>query len=187
MSLFADFVIGSDIKTEYQVIHVNFANIWFLLNAARAIETGWVVQLNEDATFGFCRADIDMIALGFCSFCGSNNSVCFSYILHSTEGEKLYTVTFYEMQTAVMAVLKANTEKDCKSSTYIKSLKTRPNVVAYLDGQRFAANKLPVDLAQCGQLPGFSCFSREVFGFPPNICGNHLTGNFPFLSIPCMV
>ena len=73
-----------DIQPEYQVIHINFASVWFLLNAVRAIETGWVVQLNGDATFGFCRTDIDMIALGFCSFGDSNNPVCFSYIPHQT-------------------------------------------------------------------------------------------------------
>ena len=114
----------------------------------RAIETGWIVQLNGDAAFGFCRSDIDMIALGFCSFGGSNNPVCFSYIPHQTEGEKLYTKTFYEMQRAVMSVLKAKTEKDCEFSTYIKMLKKRPNVVVYLDGLSFAENKLPVDQAQ---------------------------------------
>ena len=82
--------------------------------------TGWVVQLNGDAIFGFCLANIDMIALDFCSYGGSNDPLCFSYILHQTEGEKLHTVTFYEMQSAVMAVLKAKTEKDCEFSTYIK-------------------------------------------------------------------
>jgi hypothetical protein len=47
---------------------VNFANIWFLLKAVRAIETGWAVQLTGDIIFGFCSANIDMIALGFCLF-----------------------------------------------------------------------------------------------------------------------
>jgi hypothetical protein len=32
MQLYAAFVIGQDIKPEYQVIHINFANVWFLLN-----------------------------------------------------------------------------------------------------------------------------------------------------------
>jgi hypothetical protein len=41
--LYKAFVIGMDIKPEYQVIHINFASVWFLLNAVRAIETGWVV------------------------------------------------------------------------------------------------------------------------------------------------
>ena len=84
LPLYIAIVIGYDIKQERQVIQINFASTWFLLNAVRAIETGWVNQLNGDATFGFCRADIDMIALGFCSFVGSNNSVCFSYIPHQS-------------------------------------------------------------------------------------------------------
>ena len=164
------FVIGWDIKPERQVIQINFANAWFLLNAVRAIETGWTVQLNGDATFGFCRADIDMIALGFCSFGGANNPVCFSYIPHQAEGEKLYTKTYYEMQSAVMALLKVDTRKDCDFSKYMIMLKSRRCVKDYLAGELFKANKLQVDQAQCDQLPGFSCFSHEVFGFPPNIC-----------------
>ncbi len=41
--LYKEFVIGMDIKPEYQFIHINFASVCFLLNAVRAIETGWVV------------------------------------------------------------------------------------------------------------------------------------------------
>ena len=113
--------MGYDIKPERQLIKINFANKWFLLNAVRAIETGWVMQLNGDATFGFCCANIDIIALGFCSFGVSNNPVCFSYIQHQTEGEKLYTKTYYEIQSAVVSLLKANTEKDCESSPHLLS------------------------------------------------------------------
>ena len=119
-----------------------------------------------------------MIALGFCSFGGANNPVCLSYIQHQSEGEKLYTKTYYEMQSAVMALSKAETGKACEFSTYMKMLKSRPEVVKYLAGPRFKENKLPVDQAQCDQLPGFSSFSHEVFRFPPNICGNHITGKY---------
>jgi hypothetical protein len=39
----------------------------FVLNAVRSIETGWGRgnQLNGDTTFGFCSANVDMMALGF--------------------------------------------------------------------------------------------------------------------------
>jgi hypothetical protein len=30
-----------------------------------SLQTGWVTQLNGDATFGFYRAELDMIELGF--------------------------------------------------------------------------------------------------------------------------
>jgi len=176
MPLFSTLVIGSDIKAERQVIHINFSSVWLLLNAVRAIETGWVVQLNGDATFGFCCADIDMIALGFCSFGGANNPVCFSYIPRQSEGEKLYTVTYFGMQKAVMSLLKANTEKDCEFTSCLKLLLGRPHVQQYLDSDEFRANKLPIDQAQCDQLAGWACFSREVFGRDPNVCSNHLTG-----------
>ena len=114
------------------MIQINFASTWFLLNAVRAIETGWTNQLNGDATFGLCRANTDMIALGFCSFGGSNNPVCFSYIPHQAEGEKLYTKTYYEMQSAVMALLKAETREACEFSTYMKMLKSRTELVHYI-------------------------------------------------------
>jgi hypothetical protein len=176
MPLFSAFVIGSDIKAERQVIHINFSSVWLLLNAVRAIETGWVVQLNGDATFGFCRADIDMIALGFCSFGGANNPVCFSYIPRQSEGEKLYTVTYFGMQKAVMSLLKANTEKDCEFTSCLQLLLCRPHVQHYLDSDEVRANKLLIDQAQCDQLAGWACFSREVLGRDPNVCCNHLTG-----------
>ena len=80
-----------------------------------------------------------------------------------------------------MAVLNAQTRKACEFFTYMQMLKSRPLVVEYLAGANFAANKLPNDQAQCDQLPGWSCFSHEVFGFPPNICSNHLTGKYRFL------
>jgi hypothetical protein len=115
LPMYTTFVIGWDIKPERQVIQINFSNVWFLLNAVRAVETGWIVQLNGDATFGFCRADIDMIALGFCSFGGANNPVCFSYIPHQSEGEKLYTKTYYEMQSAVIALLRWIPERNVTS------------------------------------------------------------------------
>ena len=87
------------------------------------------------------------------------------------------------MESAVMALLKAQTRKACEFFTYMKMLKTRPHVISYLAGEVFAANKHPVDQAQCDQLPGWSCFSHEVFGFPPNICGNHITGKYRFVIL----
>ena len=67
LPLFSAFVIGSDIKMERQAIHINLSAPWFLMNAIRALESGWTVQLNGNATFGFCRVAVDMIGLGFCS------------------------------------------------------------------------------------------------------------------------
>ena len=64
------FFIGSDLKQERQIFHINFFSQWFLFNAVRAIESGSVVQLNGCVIFRFCHAAIDMIVLGFCSMGG---------------------------------------------------------------------------------------------------------------------
>jgi hypothetical protein len=143
-----------------------------------------MVQLNGDATFDFCSADIDMIALGFCSFGGSNNPGFSSYTPHQPKGEKLYKVTFFEIQKAVMAVLRANTDQDYGFSTCVRTLKSRDHVATYLGSEEFTANKLPINQAQCHQLSKWACFSREVFDFPPNICGNHLTCMHSFGLFP---
>ncbi len=135
MPLFSAFVIRSDIKAEGHLFHINFSSVWLLSNAVRAIETGWVVHLNGDTTFGFCSADLDMIALGFCSFGGANNPVCFSYIPCQSEGEKLYTVTYFGIQKAVLSLIKANTDKDCEFSFCLKLLLGRPHVQQYLDAE----------------------------------------------------
>ncbi len=97
---------------------------WFLLNAIRALETSWVVQLNGDATFGFCRAAVDMIGLSFFSMGGANHPACWSYIPHQTEGELMYTVTYREMERAAIALFSesANLDKDCEFTTCLKHL-----------------------------------------------------------------
>jgi hypothetical protein len=98
------FVIGSNIKPERQAIHINLSAPWFLLNAISALETGWVVQLKGNAKFGFCRPAVNMIGLDFCSMGGANHLACWSYISHQTEGELMYTVTYCEMERAVIAL-----------------------------------------------------------------------------------
>ncbi len=44
-----------------------------------------------------------------------NNPACWSFIPYQVEleGQLTYTVTFYELQKAVLSLLKANTAKDC--------------------------------------------------------------------------
>ena len=98
------------------------------MNAIRALETGWTVQLNGDATFGFCRAAVDMIGLGFCAMGGANHPACWSLIPHQTEGELMYTVSFRETKQAALALFSANLDKtqiyympqasDCSAAGY---------------------------------------------------------------------
>jgi hypothetical protein len=118
LPLFSTFVIGSDIKPERQAIHINLSAPWFLMHAIGALETGWVVQLNGDATFGFCCAAVDMIGLGFCSM-GANHHACWSYIPHQTEVEFMYTVTYCEMERAAITLFSADWDKKCDITTFL--------------------------------------------------------------------
>ena len=69
------------------------------------------------------------------------------------------------MQSAVMTLLKTETRKACKFSTYMKMLKSRPEVVKYLAGPKFKENKLPVEQAQCDQLPEWHAFHTRCLDF----------------------
>jgi hypothetical protein len=120
LPLISAFVIGGDIKPERQAILINMSAPWFVPNAIRALETGWVVQLNGDATFGFCRAAVDMIGLCFGSMGGANHPACWPYIPHQTVGELMYTVTYSKMERAAIALFSANTDKKCEFSTCLK-------------------------------------------------------------------
>ena len=159
---------------------------WFLFVAIRALETGWVMQLNGDGTFGFCRAAVDMIGLGFCSMGGANHPACWSYIPHQTEGpgELMYTMTYREMDRAAIALLTVNVNKECKFTRYLKHLLAQPNVEKYMRGQKYQAGKLPIDQAQCDHQAEWRNFSLAVFKKPPNIFSTHLTGKRHFITFP---
>ena len=83
--LFSPIVIGRDINATRDIVHINLTSIWFLLNIFRVIASGWVFQLNGDATFSFCRVAVDMIGLGVNSVGNHNHPLCWSIIPHNTE------------------------------------------------------------------------------------------------------
>jgi hypothetical protein len=137
---------------------------------------GWVVQLNGDATFGLCRAAVDMIGLGFYSMGGANHPACSSFIPHQTEGELIYTVTYREMERAVIALFTANLDKECEFTTCLKHLLAQQRVQDYMRIQRYRDGLLAIDQAQCDHQAGWHNFCLNIFEKEPNICWNHMTG-----------
>ena len=97
LPLFSAFVLGNDIKQERQAIHISLSSPWFLFDAIRALECGWVVQLNGDGTFGVCRTAVDMLGLCFCSMGGANHPAVWSYIPYQTEGELMYSIVHHHL------------------------------------------------------------------------------------------
>ncbi len=98
----APVVIGRNLDAKRDIVHINLTSPWFLLNLLRVIVSRWVFQLNGDATFSFCRVAVDMSGLGVNSVGNHNHLVCWSIILHNTEGELTYTGTFIELQDAFL-------------------------------------------------------------------------------------
>jgi hypothetical protein len=158
------FVLGHDIKDHRALIPFNVSSAHFALNALRGIETGWGNQMNGEATFCFCSTNVDRICLRFNSMGLVNNPACWSYIPHQVKGQLTYTVTFYELQKAVISLLKANTAKDCPFSSCFKDLIWRPNVQRYICGFYYSVKKkLEIQTAQCDQLARWAfVLSRSI-------------------------
>ncbi len=130
------------------------------MNAISALETGWV-QLNEDATFGFCRSAMDMIGPGFCSMGGANHPTCWPFIPHQTEAELMYTVTCREMKRAFIALFTANLDKECKFTTCLKHLLAQQRVQEYMSKQSYRDGLLPTDQAECNHQAGWGNFASR--------------------------
>ncbi len=84
-NLFSPVIIGREVQAANDILHLNVTTPWFLLNVLSGIATGWVFQLNGDATFSFCKSAVDMIGLGVNSLGKHNHPLCWSIIQHSTE------------------------------------------------------------------------------------------------------
>jgi hypothetical protein len=178
--LFTPVVIGRNLDAPRDIVHINLTSLWFLFNLLRVIASGWVFQLNGDATFSFCRVAVDMIGLGVNSVGNHNHPVCWSIIPHNTEGELTYTGTFIEMQDAFLLLkdIKPCGKLDCEFCNCYKMLMQNENVIKYFAGDDFKERRIPVDTAQCDQIQGWGNFTREILGIDPNTCSVHLTGTY---------
>jgi hypothetical protein len=90
LDLHTTYVLGHDTKDIMMLAMIIFNLLapHFVLNAVRAIETGWGTLLNGYATFGFCRTNIYMIVFGFKSMVSVNNSACWSFFSHQADLQK---------------------------------------------------------------------------------------------------
>jgi hypothetical protein len=181
-NIYSAFVIGRDLNAARDIVHINITSLWFLSNILRQIATGWIFQLNADATFGFCRSAVDMIGFGVNSVGSHNHPLCWSIIPHQTEGELTYTGTYAELEEAFILSCSIRTcdREDCTSCATLKQLRAQERVIKYLASDTFKAGKIPVDTAQCDNILGFGNFTRAVFEMDPNVCKCHPLGEYSF-------
>jgi hypothetical protein len=184
--LFTPVVIGRNLDAQRDIVHMNLTSLWFLFNLLRVIASGWVFQLNGDATFSFCRVAVDMIGLGVNSVGNHNHPVCWSIIPHNMEGELTYTGTYNEMQDAFLLLEDIHTcgKLECEFCKSYNMLMENANVKKYFASKDFKElRRLPVDTAQCDQIQGWGNFTRETLGIDPNTCSVHLTGKYLFFVL----
>ncbi len=74
--LFEPFVIGRDLNAKDDIVYLKFS-MWHLLNFLRNIATGWLLQLNGDATYKVCRCGVALYSIGVNSIPHVNNPDCF--------------------------------------------------------------------------------------------------------------
>ena len=92
------------------------------------------------------------------------------------------------MQRAVMALLKAETEKACEFSQYMKMLTNRPNVVVYLNGSCFAGKTFQTIRRNVTSFRDGLAFHTRCSGFHLTYAAITLPVNIAFLDfILCMV
>jgi hypothetical protein len=119
----------------------------------------------------FCHNAVDKIGFGVNSVGSHNHPLCWSIILHQTEGELTYTGTYTELQEAFILSCGIRTcdRADCTSCATLKELRAQERVIKYLASDAFKAGKIPGDTAQCDNILGFGNFTRTVLNMNPNV------------------
>ena len=180
LDMYTPVVIGFDIQAAHDIVNINISNPHFLLNAFRAINSGWVFQLNADGTFNFCKHNVDMIGFGVNSIGGHNHPLCWSLIPSAGEGKLTYTKTFLELQSAVLLLddIVLCKVPGCAFCEKLTTIFDHPRTADYvhMEDSAFREDRLPIDSAQCDNILGFGNFTLEVLDMDPNICKNHALG-----------
>ena len=175
--LFSPIILGADIKAQRDLVYLQVSSPWFIFNVFRSMMAGWGTQLNADATFGFCRSNLDMIGLGVNSMGAHNNPLTWALIPHHGESEICYAGSYEHFQSAAIALLDVVTSDcDCEFCRTLNQIRDSPEVIRYVASEDHANGFLQITSAQCDNHQGFQNFARSVLELDPNICKNHVLG-----------
>ena len=93
------FVIRYSIDVEHQAvdnvagIYIAVSSVWMLLNVCRALNSGWPLQIQADATYGICAEAVGLLGFGVISLDVYNHLVGMA-IIPESESTKLYAETW---------------------------------------------------------------------------------------------
>ncbi len=171
-------MIGEDLNPSDDIVYMNMTSLWHIGNWLRAIDAGWIIQLNGDVTFKMNRRRVAALTLGVSSLGHVSNPLCWALIPETTEGEIIYSGTYQTFRDAVILVLKSFVCccDDCEACWMVHKLRNSPRVKKFMRSDEYKAGKLHVDATLCDHHFGFHNFTREEFGFEANTCVNHTLG-----------
>ncbi len=185
LKLFEFCVIGHEFDAADDIVHINFSFLWMLSNALRAINAGWVFQLNGDVTGNVCRAGIDLLELSVSSIPAQNNVLCISTIPHATESQRTCEITWDDLRAAVLLSLsiKHCGNDSCECCATMAELIQHPEVVHFTTTTDYAEGRLPVHTAMCDNFKGWGNFAIDSLGIETNLCHPHATGKCCLRSV----
>ena len=176
LGMFDVFVIGKDLNATEDIVYLNVSTMWHLCNILRNIAAGWIFQLNGDVTFKVCRRTVALLGLGVNSLGNVSNSICWA-IIPEAESAEVFKSTWKAVQDAAMLLMIRfrHCRQECSTCDMIHDLMRNDNVRQFMSTSLFEAGKFPVELTLCDRSLGWGSFTRETFGFDPNMCRNHVT------------
>ncbi len=104
------FVIRYSIDADHQAvdnvagIYIAVSSVWMLLNVCRALNSGWPLQIQADATYGICAEAVGLLGFGVNSL-GAHIHLVGMAIIPESESTKLYTETWTAIREALHSLL----------------------------------------------------------------------------------
>ena len=176
LDMYDIFVIGKDLNAQEDIVYLNFSTLWHLCNILRAIATGWVFQLNGDATFSVCRRTVALLSLGVNSLGNVTNPVCWAIIPEAESAEVMKGTWKAVQAAAIMLMAKFRPcGRQCPTCDMAMDLLGCELVREYMTRSTFTDGVLEVDLTLSDRSLGWGSFTREIFKIEPNMCRNHVT------------
>ena len=151
-----------------------------LMNPLKAINSGWQVQIQADATFKVCREDVALLGFGVNSM-GAKYNLC-ALSITPQENKKAYSETWMSVNSALNLLLGNYLRcplKDCEACDTFFGIKEYCEMQRLLETTPF---RVPVVLAGSDNNLAFANFVAEDL---PNAkvlqCFSHLTGIASYL------
>jgi hypothetical protein len=186
LRLHQPFVIAYGIDSDVQSlsgspgIFMAVSSLWMLLNIGRALNSGWEMQLQVDATFKVCTEAVGVLGFGVNSLGAHMNLVCTALIPDNRESEEMMKETWNAIRRAFHLLLtryKRCPIHDCMPCMAFQAVHDGAAVQELLGDDDFTTRKkIPVGKAGSDNSAAFQNFARNVLEIPASQCFSHLTG-----------